>query len=63
MKEIPINEAAEIRAVKQLSMETSIVDSMNRYFRDQKGRMGDLELSILDSVKRYFEEVPPRRVT
>jgi hypothetical protein len=42
-------------------MESNIVDTMNRYFRDDKGKMGNLELSIMNSVKRYFEEPPPKR--
>jgi hypothetical protein len=42
------------------SMESSIVDTMNRYFRDEKGRMGNMELSIIESVKRYFEGPPNR---
>jgi hypothetical protein len=49
-------------ANKQSSMESNIVDAMRRYFRDDKGNMGDLELSIIDSVKRYFEEQPPKRM-
>ena len=44
------------------TMESNIVDTMRRYFRDDKGKMGDLELSIVASVKRYFEEPPPKRI-
>jgi hypothetical protein len=42
-------------------MESNIVDAMRCYFKNDKGKMGDLELSIIDSVKRYFEEPPPKR--
>ncbi len=47
--------------VHKRSMEESIVDTMSRYFRDEKGKMGNLELSIVNSVKRYFEAQPPKR--
>lgn len=36
-------------------MEATIVDTMQRYFRDDRGKMGKQELSILDSVMRYFD--------
>jgi hypothetical protein len=49
-------------ADKRPSMESNIVDTMLRYFRNDKGKMGDLELSIMDSVKRYFEEPPPKHI-
>lgn len=39
----------------QSRMEAGIVDTMQRYFRDDRGKMGRQELSILDSVMRYFE--------
>jgi len=52
---------AENGANKRSSMESNIVDTMNRYFRDDKGKMDNLELSIMDSVKRYFEEPLPKR--
>lgn len=48
-------------AYKQSSMESNIVDTMRCYFKNDKGKMGDLELSIIASVKRYFEEPPPKR--
>ncbi len=48
--------------VVRSTMESNIVDTMNRYFRDDKGKMSKLELSIMDSVKRYFGEPPPKRV-
>jgi hypothetical protein len=48
-------------ACKQSGMESIIVDTMRRCFKNDKGKMGDLELSIIDSVKRYFEEPPPKR--
>jgi hypothetical protein len=63
MKEQRIaGKAMENGARKRTSMESNIVDTMSRYFRDDKGKMGDLELSIVDSVKRYFEEPPPKRI-
>lgn len=49
-------------AVIRSRMESNIVETMNRYFRDDKGKMSNLELSIMNSVKRYFEEPPPKRV-
>ena len=49
-------------ADRQSSMAASIVDTMHRYFRDDKGKMGDLERSIVDSVQRYFEEPPQREL-
>jgi hypothetical protein len=36
------------------SMESTIVDTMRRYFQNHKEKMGVLELSIIDSVKRHF---------
>lgn len=42
-------------ANRQSRLETSIVGTMQRYFRDNRGQMGRQELSILDSVMRYFE--------
>jgi len=42
-------------------MESNIVDTMRCYFKNDKGKMGDLELPIIASVKRYFEEPPPKR--
>ena len=62
MKELQTGDTTGNGADKQSSMATSIVDTMHRYFRDDKGKMGDLELSIVASVKRYFEEPPPKRV-
>jgi hypothetical protein len=47
-------------ANKRPSMESNIVDTMRRYFKNDKGKMSDLELSIMDSVKRYFEEPPTK---
>jgi len=44
------------------TMESNIVDTMRRYFRDDEGKMSDLELSIVGSIKRYFEEPPPKRI-
>lgn len=46
---------------KQSSMESNIVDTMRCYFKNDKGKMGNLELSIIASVKRYVEEPPPQR--
>lgn len=51
-----------IEAGKRSSMEANIVDTMRRYFENDKGKMGKLELSIIHSVKRYFEESPPKKV-
>ena len=48
-------------AYKQTSMESSIVDTMHCYFKNDKGKMGDLELSIIASAERYFEQLPPKR--
>ena len=62
MKELQTGDTTGNGADKQSSMATSIVDTMHRYFRDDKGKMGDLELSIVASVQRYFEEPPPKRV-
>ena len=46
----------EIGTTQNHTMETSIVDTMRRYFRDDTGRQrADLEYAIIDSVKRYFE--------
>ena len=56
------DEMTENGARKRSSMESSIVDTMQRYFRDDKGKMGDMELSIMESVRRYFEEPPPKRI-
>lgn len=47
---------------KQWTMESSIVDTMNRYFRDDKEKMGDVALSIMESLRRYFEEPPPKKI-
>lgn len=47
---------------KQWTMESSIVDTMNRYFRDDKEKMGDVALSIMESLRRYFEEPPPKNI-
>ena len=41
--------------------QSNIVDTMRCYFKNDKGKMGNLELSIIASVKRYFEEPPPKR--
>jgi hypothetical protein len=61
MEELPTTgKTIEIGEHKRSSMESSIVDTMNRYFRDEKGRMGNMELSIIESVKRYFEGPPNR---
>ena len=44
---------------RQSRMDANIVDTMLVYFKNDKGKMGELELSIIDSVKRYFVEPPP----
>jgi hypothetical protein len=62
MKELlTTGRVTENGAYKQPSMESSIIDTMHCYFKNDKGKMGDLERSIIDSCKRYFEEPPPRR--
>lgn len=49
----------EIRPGRQADMESSIVDTMRRYFQNDTGKSkGDLEYTILNSVKRYFEGKP-----
>jgi hypothetical protein len=62
MKELLTGNTRDNGADNQSSMATSIVDTMNRYFRDDKGKMGSLERSIVDSIQRYFEEPPPKRI-
>ena len=63
MKELLVTgRVTENGAHKQTSMESSIVDTMHCYFKNDKGKMGDLELSIIASAKRYyFEQPPPKR--
>ena len=52
----------DIRNDKRPSMESSIVDTMRRYFENDTGKSkGDLEYTIINSVKRYFEGKPPER--
>jgi hypothetical protein len=52
----------DIRTDKRPTMESSIVDTMRRYFENDTGRSkGDLEYTIINSVKRYFEGKPPER--
>jgi len=49
----------EIRSGRRADMESSIVDTMRRYFQNDRGiSKGDLEYTILNSVKRYFEGKP-----
>jgi hypothetical protein len=51
-KEIEI----EIGASRDAKMESRIVGSMRRYFRNDSGKpRQDLESAIMDSMKRYFE--------
>ena len=54
--------ATESGAHKRSSMESNIVDTMHRYFRDDAGKMGNMELSIMESVRRYFEEPPSKKI-
>ena len=62
MKELlKTGKVTESGAYKRSSMESSIVDTMHCYFKNDKGKMGDLELSIIASAKRYFEEPLPKR--
>ena len=52
----------EIRTDGRATMESSIVDTMRRYFQNDTGKTkGDLEYTIINSVKRYFEGKPPER--
>jgi hypothetical protein len=52
----------DVRSDKRPTMESSIVDTMRRYFENDTGKSkGDLEYSIINSVKRYFEGKPPER--
>lgn len=62
MKELLVTaRVTENGAHKQSSMESRIVDTMHYYFKNDKGKMGDLELSIIASATRYFEQPPPKR--
>jgi hypothetical protein len=50
------NKETKIGTVRDEKMESSIVDTMRRYFQTDSGRpRQDLEYAIMDSVKRYFE--------
>jgi hypothetical protein len=52
----------EMRHERRSTMESSIVDTMRRYFQNDTGKSkGDLEYTIINSVKRYFEGRPPER--
>jgi len=52
----------EISDDRRSTMESSIVDTMRRYFQNDTGKTrGDLEYTIINSVKRYFEGKPPER--
>jgi len=52
----------DIGTDKRPTMESSIVDTMRRYFENDTGKSkGDLEYTIINSVKRYFEGKPPER--
>jgi hypothetical protein len=52
----------DIRSDRRPTMESSIVDTMRRYFENDTGKSkGDLEYTIINSVKRYFEGKPPER--
>jgi len=56
-------EEREIRDEKRSTMESSIVDTMRRYFQNDTGKSkGDLEYAIINSVQRYFEGKPPERL-
>jgi hypothetical protein len=63
MKELTASGSVrEIRSDKGPTMESSIVDTMRRYFESDTGKpKGDLEYTIINSVKRYFEGKPPER--
>jgi hypothetical protein len=46
----------EIGAGRDAKMESSIVNSMRRYFQsDSEKPRQDLEYAIMDSMERYFE--------
>ena len=63
MKELRTpGKTTENGADKRSNMESNIVDTMRRYFRDDEAKMSELELSIVGSIKRYFEEPPPKRI-
>ena len=52
----------DVRSDKRPTMESSIVDTMRRYFENDTGKpTGELEYTIINSVKRYFEGKPPGR--
>jgi hypothetical protein len=52
----------DVRSDQRPTMESSIVDTMRRYFENDTGKSkGDLEYTIINSVKRYFEGKPPER--
>jgi hypothetical protein len=58
----PADSERDVRSDKRPSMESSIVDTMRRYFENDTGKSkGDLEYTIINSVKRYFEGKPPER--
>jgi hypothetical protein len=58
----PTGGQRDIGSDKRPTMESSIVDTMRRYFENDTGRTkGDLEYTIINSVKRYFEGKPPER--
>ena len=46
----------ETASPQNLNMESSIKDTMRRYFQSDSGKpINDLEYAIMESVKRYFE--------
>jgi len=46
----------EIGTIRDSKMESSIVNSMRRYFQsDSEKPRQDLEYAIMDSMERYFE--------
>jgi hypothetical protein len=46
----------EIATIRDSKMESSIVNSMRRYFQsDSEKPRQDLEYAIMDSMERYFE--------
>ena len=46
----------EIATIRDSKMESSIVNSMRRYFHSDSGKpRQDLESAIMDSMTRYFE--------
>jgi hypothetical protein len=51
-----VGKEIETKTTRDPDMESSIVDTMRRYFQNDSGKpQENLEYAIMDSVKRYFE--------